>query len=74
MRLVKSVELWLGNKCAELFGVMTGGIYILPVEIYDVTRGLTWPKVTVLVVNICVVSSLFFYCSKMAVFHHEKCT
>ena len=57
VRLVEAVGLWLGKKWAEWFGTLTGGLYI-PVEIYEVTRGGTWPKITVLVVNICVVSYL----------------
>ncbi len=47
----------VGKKWAEWFGVLTGGRYI-PVELYEVSRSLTWPKVTILTVNIGVLSYL----------------
>ena len=47
------------RKWAEWFGVVTGGMYI-PVEIYEVTRGASWPKITLLAVNIGVVTYLLF--------------
>ena len=58
-RLAEAVGLWFGRKWAEWFGVLTGGMYI-PVEIYEVMRSVTWPRVTVLVVNVGVVSYLVF--------------
>jgi uncharacterized membrane protein (DUF2068 family) len=63
VRLVEATGLWLGKKWAEWFGVLTGGMYI-PVEIYEVTRGLTWPRIIVLAVNIGVVSYLLFVLRK----------
>jgi uncharacterized membrane protein (DUF2068 family) len=59
VRMVEAVGLWLGKKWAEWFGVLTGGIYI-PVEIYELVRGVTWPKVTVFTVNLGVVGYLLF--------------
>lgn len=63
VRLVEAVGLWLGKKWAEWFGLLTGGMYI-PIEIFEVARNVTWPRVTVLVVNIGVVSYLLFVLSK----------
>lgn len=54
VRFVEATGLWLGKKWAAWFGVLTGGMYI-PIEIYEVTRGISWPNVTLLVVNIGVV-------------------
>ena len=54
VRIVEAVGLWLQRRWAEWFGLLTGGIYI-PVEIYEVLHGITWPKVTVLVVNVWIV-------------------
>ena len=59
VRLVEATGLWLERKWAEWFGMLTGGMYI-PVEIYEVACSITWPRVTVLVVNIGVVSYLIF--------------
>jgi uncharacterized membrane protein (DUF2068 family) len=57
IRMAEAAGLWLGRKWAEWFGVLTGGMYI-PVEMYEVTRSVTWPKVTVLAINCGVVTYL----------------
>ncbi len=59
VRTIEAVGLWLRKSWAEWFAVLTGGMYI-PVEIYEVARHVTWPKVTVLIVNVGVVSYLLF--------------
>ena len=62
-RIVEAVGLWQQRRWAEWFGVLTGGLYI-PVEIYEVTLGVTWPKVTVLLVNCVVVVYLILAMSR----------
>ncbi|HEU0264788.1 MAG TPA: DUF2127 domain-containing protein, partial [Geobacterales bacterium] len=47
----------------EWFGLLTGGMYV-PVELYEVTRGVTWPKLSLLVVNLGVVSYLLYALNK----------
>lgn len=59
MRLAEAIGLWLRKKWAEWFAVMSGGIY-LPVEIYELSIGFTWPKVSVFVINLSVVLYLLF--------------
>jgi uncharacterized membrane protein (DUF2068 family) len=59
VRMVEAAGLWLRKTWAEWFAVLTGGMYI-PVEIFEVARRVTWPRVTVLVVNLGVVSYLLF--------------
>ena len=59
VRMVEAVGLWLRKAWAEWFAVLTGGMYI-PIEIFEVSRGVNWPRVTVLVVNLGVVSYLLF--------------
>ena len=54
MRMVEAVGLWLRKSWAEWFAVLTGSMYI-PIELFEVSRSVTWPKVTVLVVNLGVV-------------------
>lgn len=59
VRMIEAVGLWLRKTWAEWFAVLTGGMYI-PIEVFEVARSVTWPRVTVLVVNIGVVSYLSF--------------
>jgi uncharacterized membrane protein (DUF2068 family) len=59
VRLVEAVGLWLRKTWAEWFAVLTGGMYI-PIELFEVARSVTWPRVTVLIVNLGVVSYLLF--------------
>jgi len=54
VRFVEAAGLWMKKKWAEWFGVLTGGLYI-PLEVFEITLGVTWPKVSVLAVNIGVV-------------------
>jgi uncharacterized membrane protein (DUF2068 family) len=59
VRMVEAVGLWLRKTWAEWFAILTGGMYI-PIEMFEVARSVTWPRVTVLVVNVGVVSYLLF--------------
>lgn len=59
VRFVEAVGLWLQRQWAEWFGLLTGGLYI-PVELFEITRKITWPKVTVLIVNAGVVGYLAY--------------
>lgn len=57
VRIVEAVGLWKGKSWAEWFAVLTGGMYI-PVELYEVVQAVTWPRVTVLAINLGVVCYL----------------
>jgi len=59
VRMIEAVGLWLRKGWAEWFAVLTGGMYI-PIELFEVARSASWPRVTVLVVNLGVVSYLLF--------------
>jgi uncharacterized membrane protein (DUF2068 family) len=59
VRMTEAVGLWLRKTWAEWFAILTGAIYI-PIEIFEVSRSVTWPRVTVLVVNLGVVFYLLF--------------
>ena len=50
IRFAEAAGLWMQRPWAEWFGLLSGGMYI-PIELYEVMQGVTWPKVTVLVVN-----------------------
>jgi uncharacterized membrane protein (DUF2068 family) len=59
VRMIEAAGLWLRKKWAEWFAVLTGGMYI-PVEIYEAANKVTWPRITVLIINLGVVSYLLF--------------
>jgi uncharacterized membrane protein (DUF2068 family) len=59
VRFAEAIGLWFQQRWAELLGLLTGGMY-LPIEIVEVMRGITWPKVTVLTVNTFVVAYLAY--------------
>lgn len=50
IRFAEAYGLWKQRPWAEWFGLLSGGMYI-PIELYEVVQGITWPKVTVLAVN-----------------------
>ncbi len=59
VRFVEAYGLWRRQPWAEWFAVLTGGIYI-PIEIYELLKGVTWAKVVVLVVNMGIVGYLSY--------------
>jgi uncharacterized membrane protein (DUF2068 family) len=65
VRFVEAYGLWHERPWAEWFGVLTAGIYI-PLELFEIARGVTWPKVTLLIVNVGIVAylSLILYRSR----------
>ncbi|MCX6865310.1 MAG: DUF2127 domain-containing protein [Verrucomicrobia bacterium] len=55
LRLVEAFGLWRQRRWAEWLAVVSGAVYI-PIEIYELLHGVSWPKVTLLAVNTaCVV-------------------
>jgi len=59
IRLVEAYGLWLQRRWAEWFGLVSGGIYI-PLEIFEILRKVTWPRVTLLTVNTAIVVYLSY--------------
>jgi len=57
VRLVEAYGLWKQMQWAEWFGLLSGAMYI-PLEILEAAREFTWPRVTILVVNLIVVGYL----------------
>jgi uncharacterized membrane protein (DUF2068 family) len=57
VRFVEAYGLWRQRHWAEWFAVLTGGIYV-PLELFEITRGVTWPKATLLLVNAGIVAYL----------------
>ena len=54
VRFSEGYGLWRDRRWAEWFGAVSGGIY-LPLELYHLWERITWPRVTILVVNLVVV-------------------
>lgn len=67
IRIAEAVGLWFDRRWAEWFGILSGAIYI-PVEILELTRSVTWPKVTVIIVNAVVIIYLLAH---VAVHRHR---
>ncbi len=65
VRFVEAYGLWRQRHWAEWFGLLTGGIYI-PLELFEIARGVTWPKAVLLIVNAGIVTylSLILYQSR----------
>jgi uncharacterized membrane protein (DUF2068 family) len=59
VRFVEAYGLWLQRRWAEWFGLAAGGIYV-PIEIFEVVRKVTWPRVSLLIVNTAIVVYLSF--------------
>ncbi len=59
VRFVEAYGLWMRREWAEWFGLLSGGMYV-PIELFEVARGATWPKVTVLIVNAGIVGYLAY--------------
>lgn len=58
-RLIEAVGLWLQRQWAEWLALIAGGLYI-PIELFAIMRRITWPKVTVLIVNAGIVGYLSY--------------
>ncbi len=59
VRFVEAYGLWLRRQWAEWFGLLSGGIYV-PIEIFELIRKITWPRMTVLIVNAAIVAYLAY--------------
>jgi uncharacterized membrane protein (DUF2068 family) len=58
-RFVEAYGLWHERRWAEWFGLLTGGMYV-PLELFEIARGVSWPKAVLLIVNAGVVGYLSF--------------
>jgi uncharacterized membrane protein (DUF2068 family) len=59
VRFIEAYGLWLQRRWAEWFGLCAGAIYV-PIELFEVARNVTWPRVTLLIVNAAIVAYLSF--------------
>ena len=63
VRFVEAYGLWRERRWAEWFGLLAGGLYI-PLELYEIAHGVTWPKAVLLIVNAGVVGYLSLILSR----------
>jgi uncharacterized membrane protein (DUF2068 family) len=54
VRFVEAYGLWHARRWAEWFAVVSGGVY-LPMELYELSRGVTLLKVGAILLNLLVV-------------------
>jgi len=59
VRFVEAYGLWHQKQWAKWFGLLSGAMYV-PVELVEIMRGATWPKVTILVINSGIVGYLAY--------------
>lgn len=73
IRFAEAYGLWTERQWAEWFGFLTSAMYI-PIELFEVARGVTWPKITVLLVNLGVAAYLAYvlFQSRQARRHAKK--
>jgi len=57
LRLLEAVGLWRERAWAKWLGAVSGAIYI-PAELYELLGGVSWPKLTLLFVNLVCVAYL----------------
>ena len=57
VRFIEAFGLWHRKRWAAWFGAVSGGVY-LPVELFEMARGYSWGKLTVLGVNLAIVAYL----------------
>ncbi len=72
-RFVEAYGLWHERKWAEWFALLAGGMYV-PMELFELARGVTWPKAVLLIVNagIVIYLSFIFYQSRQKRKHAGK--
>lgn len=59
LRFAEAWGLWRRRRWAEWFGLVSGGAY-LPLEIVELYREVTWPRLSLFLVNLAVVAYLAF--------------
>ena len=57
LRFVEAVGLWRERSWAKWLGAISGAVYV-PIELYELVRGASWPKFTLLFVNVVIVAYL----------------
>jgi uncharacterized membrane protein (DUF2068 family) len=59
LRFTEAYGLWFERRWGEWIAAVSGGIYV-PVEIYELVRGISWVKVAALLLNAAVVAYMCY--------------
>lgn len=59
IRFAEAIGLWMKKNWAKWLGIFTSGIYI-PYEFYEILQRISWPRITVFLMNIIIVAYLLF--------------
>ena len=59
MRFVEAYGLWFARRWAEWFALISGCVY-LPIELFELAKGFTWLKISLVVINLVVVLYMAF--------------
>jgi uncharacterized membrane protein (DUF2068 family) len=54
MRFVEAYGLWFAKRWAEWFALLSGCVY-LPIELYEIIKGVTWLKMVLVLINLVIV-------------------
>jgi uncharacterized membrane protein (DUF2068 family) len=57
VRFIEAYGLWWQRGWAEWFATLSGAIYI-PIEVMELIKGFTWPRITALAINLLIVGYL----------------
>jgi uncharacterized membrane protein (DUF2068 family) len=58
-RLVEAYGLWQERSWAEWLAVISGGLFV-PLELYKIAQHATWPRVTLLALNLAIVAFMVY--------------
>ena len=59
LRFAEAYGLWFQRRWGEWIAAVSGGIYV-PVELYELARGVTWIKLAALLLNAAVVAYMCY--------------
>ncbi len=59
LRFAEAYGLWFQRRWAQWLAAVSGGVYV-PVEIYELARGVSWVKVGALLLNAAVVAYMCY--------------
>ena len=54
MRFIEAYGLWFGKSWAEWFALVSCSVY-LPIEVYELAKGVSWIKIGLVAVNLAIV-------------------
>ena len=72
VRFVEAFGLWRQRRWAAWFGLLSGGAYV-PIELFEITRGATWPNLVLLIVNAGIVAYLGYAMYRTNRSYRENC-